>query len=88
MIGGNVGDDELLDRAARAAKASAARGEPTIVVTNEVGSGIVPMHPVGRRYRDMLGRVNAQFADEASTVALMVAGRPVRTSTKLTIEDL
>jgi adenosylcobinamide kinase/adenosylcobinamide-phosphate guanylyltransferase len=88
VIGGNVGDDELLDRAARAAKASAARGEPTIVVTNEVGSGIVPMHPVGRRYRDMLGRVNAQFADEASTVALMVAGRPVRTSTKLTIEDL
>ena len=46
------------------------------------------MDPVGRRYRDLLGRVNAVFADEAATVALMVAGRAIRSSTKLTIEDL
>ena len=55
-----------------------------IVVSTEVGSGIVPMHPVTRRYRDVLGRVNAIFADQAATVALMVAGRAMRLSTKLT----
>ena len=59
-------DDEIVARAEAAAKACAARSEPTIVVSNEVGSGIVPMHPVARRYRDVLGRVNAIFADEAA----------------------
>ena len=88
LLGADVDDDEILGRASGAAKACAARAEPTIVITNEVGSGIVPMHPVGRRYRDLLGRVNATFADEASTVALMVAGRPVTTSAALTIEGL
>jgi adenosylcobyric acid synthase len=58
--------------------------EPTIIVSNEVGSGIVPMNPLARRYRDVLGRVNSMFADEADVVALMVAGRAVRLSTMLT----
>ncbi len=84
LLGADVPDDEILARAEAAAKACATRSEPTIVVSNEVGSGIVPMHPVTRRYRDVLGRVNAIFADEAATVALMVAGRAMRLSTKLT----
>jgi adenosyl cobinamide kinase/adenosyl cobinamide phosphate guanylyltransferase len=84
LLGADVADDEIFARAEAAAKACAARSEPTIVVSNEVGSGIVPMHPVSRRYRDVLGRVNAIFADEAATVALMVAGRAMRLSTKLT----
>ena len=84
LLGADVADDEIVARAEAAAKACAARSEPTIVVSNEVGSGIVPMHPVSRRYRDVLGRVNAIFADEAATVALMVAGRAMRLSTKLT----
>ena len=88
LLGADVADDDILLRAETAAKACASRPEPTIVVSNEVGSGIVPMDPIGRRYRDLLGRVNAIFADDAATVALMVAGRAVRPSTKLTIEDL
>jgi adenosyl cobinamide kinase/adenosyl cobinamide phosphate guanylyltransferase len=88
LLGADLDDDEILARASTAAKACAARAEPTLVITNEVGSGIVPMHPVGRRYRDVLGRVNAIFADDAAGVALMVAGRPVKTSTKLTIKDV
>ena len=84
LLGHDLGDEEITDRAATAAKACAARPEPTIVVSNEVGSGIVPMHPLARRYRDVLGRVNATFADEADVVALMVAGRAVRLSTTLT----
>jgi adenosylcobinamide kinase/adenosylcobinamide-phosphate guanylyltransferase len=88
LLGAGVGDDDVLVRGEAAAKACAARPEPTIVVSNEVGSGIVPMDPVTRRYRDLLGRANAIFAERAATVALMVAGRAVKLSTKLTIEDL
>jgi|SRR3954452_10616793 adenosyl cobinamide kinase/adenosyl cobinamide phosphate guanylyltransferase len=84
MLGYDLGDEEIVVRAAAAAKACAARSEPTIVVSNEVGSGIVPVNLLARRYRDVLGRVNATFADEADVVALMVAGRAVRLSTMLT----
>ncbi len=47
-----------------------------ILVTNEVGMGIVPAYPLGRWYRDVLGRVNARVAAKADAVLLMVAGLP------------
>ena len=80
LADGATSDDDVLAAAAAAAKACAARRAPTIVVSNEVGAGIVPMHPLARRYRDLLGRVNAAFAGAAGTVALMVAGRAVTLS--------
>ncbi len=49
-----------------------------VVVTNEVGLGIVPATPVGRVFRDALGRANQQLAALADTVYLLVAGQPVR----------
>jgi adenosylcobinamide kinase / adenosylcobinamide-phosphate guanylyltransferase len=61
--------------AAAAAEAAAARPGTTIVVTNEVGLGVVPATPLGREYRDVLGRVNAIWADRASAAYLVVAGR-------------
>jgi adenosylcobinamide kinase / adenosylcobinamide-phosphate guanylyltransferase len=45
-----------------------------IVVTNEVGLGIVPAYPLGRVYRDVLGHVNQHLAAVAARVYLMVAG--------------
>jgi adenosylcobinamide kinase/adenosylcobinamide-phosphate guanylyltransferase len=45
-----------------------------IIVTNEVGLGIVPAYPLGRIYRDVLGLVNQRIAAAASRVYLMVAG--------------
>ena len=48
-----------------------------IVVTNEVGLGIVPAYPLGRLYRDTLGYVNQRLADAADRVYLMVAGLAV-----------
>ena len=51
-------------RLARSRDARDARGS-SVVVTNEVGLGIVPMHELARRYRDTLGRVNAAFVSEA-----------------------
>jgi adenosylcobinamide kinase/adenosylcobinamide-phosphate guanylyltransferase len=61
--------------AAAAARAAAARPGTTIVVTNEVGLGVVPATPLGREYRDVLGRVNAIWAELASDAYLVVAGR-------------
>ncbi|MGD9117350.1 MAG: bifunctional adenosylcobinamide kinase/adenosylcobinamide-phosphate guanylyltransferase [Dehalococcoidia bacterium] len=49
-----------------------------ILVTNEVGLGIVPDNELGRRYRDCLGRANQLLAGHADEVYLMVAGIPVR----------
>jgi adenosyl cobinamide kinase/adenosyl cobinamide phosphate guanylyltransferase len=77
LLGAGRADEEIDTLAREAAAACADRRTPTIVVTNEVGSGIVPMHPVSRRYRDVLGGVNATFAGAATQVALMVAGRAV-----------
>ena len=45
-----------------------------ILVSNEVGLGIIPETELGRRYRDLLGRVNQLFATRADKVYLMVAG--------------
>jgi adenosylcobinamide kinase/adenosylcobinamide-phosphate guanylyltransferase len=47
------------------------------LVSNEVGSGIVPPFPEGRAYRDLLGEINQRVANIADTVLLMVAGLPV-----------
>lgn len=50
---------------------------PVILVTNEVGAGIVPENPLARRYRDLVGRINQQTASAAQRVIWMVAGIPV-----------
>ncbi len=67
-----------LEEARRALEALLHSGKRVIAVTNEVGMGIVPAHPLARRYRDLLGEVNALFAREAEEVYLVVAGRALR----------
>jgi adenosylcobinamide kinase/adenosylcobinamide-phosphate guanylyltransferase len=49
----------------------------TIVVTNEVGLGVVPPTPLGRVYRDLLGKANQLLAAATDEVYLVVAGIPV-----------
>ena len=49
-----------------------------ILVSNEVGLGLVPDNALGRRYRDCLGRANQILAQHADEVYLMVAGIPIR----------
>jgi adenosyl cobinamide kinase/adenosyl cobinamide phosphate guanylyltransferase len=66
--------DEEIEASARAAARIGAAGD-TVAVSNEVGSGIVPMHPAARRYRDLLGAVNAVWADVADRTWLVVAGK-------------
>lgn len=50
----------------------------SIIVTNEVGSGIVPDSKLGRRFRDLQGRVNQIVSGEADCVYLLVSGIPVK----------
>jgi adenosyl cobinamide kinase/adenosyl cobinamide phosphate guanylyltransferase len=68
-------DPEIESLAGTAALAAASRPGETIAVSNEVGLGVVPATPLGRRYRDVLGRVNARWAEAADRALLVVAGR-------------
>ena len=48
-----------------------------IIVTNEVGTGLVPPSKVARLYRDLLGKANQMLTEVSDEVYLMVAGLPV-----------
>ncbi len=49
-----------------------------LIVSNEVGLGLVPPYPLGRIYRDTLGRANQMLARVADEVYFMIAGLPMR----------
>jgi len=49
-----------------------------LLVSNEVGLGLVPAYELGRAYRDILGRVNKNLAEAAEEVYFLVAGIPMR----------
>jgi adenosylcobinamide kinase/adenosylcobinamide-phosphate guanylyltransferase len=73
----NVLDDDV-DARNEAALNAASRLQRVIVVSNEVGLGVVPVSELGRRYRDVLGRVNARWAAAADDAAFVVAGKMLR----------
>ena len=64
--------------AAEAAGLAAAHPGGCVAVSNEVGMGIVPINALARSYRDVLGRVNAIWADAAGEALLAVSGRVLR----------
>lgn len=53
------------------------RPDPTILVTNEIGMGIVPDNPASRTYRDCAGRIAQAIAATADNVILLVASLPL-----------
>jgi adenosyl cobinamide kinase/adenosyl cobinamide phosphate guanylyltransferase len=61
----------------RLEQALARAAAPVVLVANEVGSGIVPEYPLGRRFRDLQGSLNQRMAAGADRVVLMVAGLPL-----------
>ncbi|HTV38679.1 MAG TPA: bifunctional adenosylcobinamide kinase/adenosylcobinamide-phosphate guanylyltransferase [Xanthobacteraceae bacterium] len=73
MLAGSDIDAET-GRLERALQAAAA---PVVLVANEVGSGIVPEYPLGRKFRDLQGTLNQRIAKRADRVVLMVAGLPL-----------
>jgi adenosylcobinamide kinase/adenosylcobinamide-phosphate guanylyltransferase len=68
-----LGEVERLLQAARALRSD----QQLIVVSNEVGLGIVPLSPLGRGYRDLLGLVNQRLARAAARAYFLIAGLPL-----------
>ena len=74
-----TGPDLVLDGPlAVALEAIAARPGPVVIVSDEVGWGIVPMHAGARVYRDLVGIAHQRIAAMADEVHLLVAGLPIR----------
>lgn len=78
-ISNNLFDERSLKsiEALLAVVQSSVPSKTLIVISNEVGMGIVPAYPLGRVYRDTLGYVNQRLAQAADRVYLMVAGMAV-----------
>jgi adenosylcobinamide kinase/adenosylcobinamide-phosphate guanylyltransferase len=74
-----VDPDPILDGPlADALAAIAARPGPVVVVSDELGIGLAPMHPGARSFRDLVGLVHQRVAAAADEVELVVAGLPLR----------
>lgn len=73
-----LSEEDIERRAEDLAAAVAGRSSPALVVTNEVGLGVHPPSDLGRRFRDVLGRVNSIWGNHADEVLLVVAGRALR----------
>ncbi len=72
-----LADADIEAEIARLENTLAAVAAPVVMVANEVGYGIVPDHPLGRRFRDLQGALNQRLAARADRVVLVVAGLPV-----------
>jgi adenosylcobinamide kinase/adenosylcobinamide-phosphate guanylyltransferase len=59
---------------------------PVVLVSNEVGSGVVPEYASGRRFRDLVGEINQRVATVADDVLFMVAGLPLALKGSLAAE--
>lgn len=72
-------EDKPIEREVTKLIAAVAQGKRTaILVSNDVGSGLVSTNPLARRFCDLLGRVNQMVAKAADQVILMQAGIPVK----------
>ncbi|MBI5831711.1 MAG: bifunctional adenosylcobinamide kinase/adenosylcobinamide-phosphate guanylyltransferase [Armatimonadetes bacterium] len=71
------GEDEVVPETDRLTAALAAHPGTVILVSGEVGWGIVPANELARRFRDVAGRVNQRVAAAADRVVLMVSGLPM-----------
>ncbi|GIO84383.1 adenosylcobinamide kinase/adenosylcobinamide phosphate guanyltransferase [Paenibacillus faecis] len=74
---GRAAEDALTREIARLQEAVASYPGTLVLVTNEVGSGIVPEYPLGRLYRDYAGILNQRIAAISDQVFLVTAGIPI-----------
>jgi adenosylcobinamide kinase/adenosylcobinamide-phosphate guanylyltransferase len=72
-----LGDDDVAAATDRLQAALERRATPVLLVSNEVGLGIVPENALARRFRDEAGRLHQRLAQTADRVLFMVAGLPL-----------
>lgn len=72
--GGERAIEVILDAVGELIEVAQTAGKSLIVVTNEVGDGVVPPYPLGRSYRDALGLANQQIAKAADAVSRVTVG--------------
>ena len=77
LISDRAGLDRILAAVDAIGRAVRTRRLTLVVVSNEVGSGVVPPTRLGRVFQDALGAANARLANRADRVELMVAGLPL-----------
>ena len=70
-------DLKIIDETEKLIKTIKQNPASFILVSNEVGMGIVPADPLSRRYRDLLGTMNQKIAEALDTVIFMVSGIPI-----------
>ena len=71
-------EQAVLGEIRRLLAAARAAAVPVIMVSNEVGQGVVPASPLGRAFRDIAGRAHQLVAAEADEVVFLTAGLPQR----------
>ena len=78
-VGDDLDDpDPILDGpVAEALEAIDSHRAPVVVISDEIGLGMVPMHAGSRTYRDLVGLVHQRFAARADTALFVVAGLPL-----------
>jgi adenosylcobinamide kinase / adenosylcobinamide-phosphate guanylyltransferase len=77
LMAADLDDEAILDRVAALCETVAAPPCPLVIVSNEVGAGIVPENALARRFRDLAGWTNQRLAAVCRQVIWMVAGIPV-----------
>lgn len=78
LLDAGLNDASILREARKAAKAGKAAKADVIMVSNEVGMGLVPITEIGRRFRDLAGTVNRIMAEKADEVFYLAAGLPIK----------
>ncbi|MDH4331635.1 MAG: bifunctional adenosylcobinamide kinase/adenosylcobinamide-phosphate guanylyltransferase [Desulfobulbaceae bacterium] len=78
MMMQDFSDEKIQDEVSRLSRTVAALSVSVVLVANEVGLGVVPESPLGRRFRDLAGWTNQQMALMCQQVVLVAAGLPLR----------
>lgn len=80
LLGAGLTDREISARLEAVLSVAGERAGPTLLVTNEVGLGLVPESALGRRFRDLAGFVHQRIAARADEVYVAVLGMVIRLS--------
>lgn len=78
LVGTSLKESVVLARAGTLLQRMRTAAARVVIVSNELGLGLVPTEPAGRAFRDLAGRVNQQIAAGSDEVHLVVSGLPLR----------